>query len=203
MNSDNYAVHAAQIFTLFFIMLGPLKLTTPFALATGDLTKDERSSLAIKIGLISTLTLLAGGFIGSKLLVSWRIQPAVLLIAAGVIFFLVALNPLIKPISVSQQKIDRSMNPADLALELVVSPYGMAAVIVLISLSHNIQRLFTIVACLLTVMVLDVITMIFTKPDRGTNKSLVMKILGAALGTLQLALALQIIVDGLKQIGFF
>ena len=200
MESIEYTVKAAQIFTLFFIMLGPLRVIGPFALATGNMGQSEKSTLAIKIGIIATVTLLIGGFIGSKLLVSWRIQPPVLLIAAGVIFFLVALAPLIHQEQTHPQKFATDTSPTDLALQIVVSPYGMAAVIVLISLSHDMKRLFTIIGCLLMVMLLDVLTMAFIKPNNEKNKSVLMKIVGAALGTLQLALALQIIVDGLRGI---
>lgn len=189
MNTE-YTLQGSQIFTLLFIMLGPLRLLG------GPV---RQAGIAIKAGLISTLALLLGGFIGSQLLIKWNVQTEILILAAGILFFVMALKPLTQA-KESEIETAKTSTPVDIAMKLIISPYGMATVTVLIALSHDLKRLMVIAFSVIAVMILNILTLAYSKKKSNSNSSVVTKILGAGLGTLQLALALQIINDALRRI---
>lgn len=199
-----YFLTAGQIFTLFFIMLGPLRLMGPFTEATLDLKNPQLKKLSMHATLIATVCLIIAGVVGSRLLVSWNIEPPVLILAAGIIFFIAALRPLIH--QRDQAEIEEhatAPNAGAIAFGLEITPYGVATTIVLMSMSHDKERILTILACLLSVMLLNVLSMMFGRSILKTIGPLPMKILGAALGVLQLGLALQIIVSSLQMLDVF
>jgi multiple antibiotic resistance protein len=81
-----------MIFSLLFLMLGPIKLLGTFAAATKDCDRVFRFRLATRAFLFSIAAVtIAAGF-GARILENFAIPLQVLQIAAGVILFLVALQ---------------------------------------------------------------------------------------------------------------
>jgi multiple antibiotic resistance protein len=197
---DIYAIHTELIFTLFIVMLGPFRLLDQFPELTLRLERKQKQILALKTGFIAMITLIIGGFIGSKLLEKWGVPPPVLLLAGGIIFFLVAIVPFLSTSSMPPEN-QVSLNPQDIALSVVITPYGMAAVIVLFSTSHSTTRLLTIIGCLVGVMLLNMIIMAFNKSEKDKKKSLLVKILTGVLAPLQFSLVLHVIIGSLKALG--
>jgi small neutral amino acid transporter SnatA (MarC family) len=58
----------AEIFTIFFITLGPLKILGPFAQRTHGLDDATVRQIAVRAFLIATISAIAGGFLGAALL---------------------------------------------------------------------------------------------------------------------------------------
>src|ERR1043165_2635346 len=153
----HYVFQAGQIFTMFLIMLGPVRLFSHFGAVSASLNPQHRWPFAIKTASISALILILAGFLGARILESWQIDPATLLLVAGFLFLLSALHPLMLP--EEKEKPLTDISPASVALNLVISPYGLAAVIVLFSISREAVRYFTIIGCILTVMILNLLVM--------------------------------------------
>jgi multiple antibiotic resistance protein len=80
------------VFTLLFVTLGPLKLLGPFAQQTRDLDDTALRQLAFRVFGVALLAVLVGGFLGRAMLGRFNVSVPALLIATGIIFFLVALN---------------------------------------------------------------------------------------------------------------
>ena len=83
---------------------------------------------------------------------------------------------------------------------MVLTPYGLAALIVLLVLSHGAGRTGVIIAVLLAVMLLNLLTMAFVRPLLRTLGPVLLAI-GIVLSVLQLALSVQIIVTALHGLG--
>ena len=83
---------------------------------------------------------------------------------------------------------------------MVLTPYGLAAVIVLLVLSPGAGRTGVIVATLVVVMLLNLLTMVFVRPLLRTVGPVLLAI-GIVLGVLQLALSVQIILAALHGLG--
>ena len=83
---------------------------------------------------------------------------------------------------------------------MVLTHYGLAALIVLLSLSHEAGRTGVIVATLVAVMLLNLLTMAFVRPLIRTVGPVLLAI-GCVLGLLQLALSVQLIVTALHRLG--
>jgi multiple antibiotic resistance protein len=83
----------------------------------------------------------------------------------------------------------------------VVTPYGIAAVIALFVASASNERIEVIVALLVAVMVLNLVTMLFAHRILNGATALVLQIVGAVLGVLQVAFSVQIMLRGLHELG--
>lgn len=201
--TSEYLVDATQIFTLLFVMLGPFGVLAPFAQGTQKMEVRSLRILALKVTALATVTLVGGSFLGSLLLEKWKISTPVMLLTGGIIFFLVALQANLRPYN--QQDPEPAERPplpptADsLTFPIVVTPFGMAAVIVLVSTAHDSSRMMEIYGLLLAILFLDLLTMVYNRQILKVINPLCLKILFAALGVLQMALAVQIIVMSLKE----
>jgi len=202
-SSMRYALGLGSLFTLFFIMLGPLKLLGPYARATVALAPADARRLALKVVALATLSVLIGGFAGAALLENWRISPEVLEVAGGLIFLLVALKSVMQQYaqpSAAAPHPPASPKAGSLVFPLVLTPYGIATVILLLSLSVHGERTLLLVAVVLAIMLLNLLAMVYSQAI-VRNFGLPLSILGAILGVLQVALALQIMVVGLRGLG--
>src|SRR3974390_3729062 len=125
-----------MIFSLLFLMLGPIKLLAPFAAATKDCDRVFRLRLATRAFLFSAAAVTVAGALGQQMLENFAIPVLVLQIAAGLILFLVALQAVMQQYDVTHPR-DRTEPPtlahafSPLAFPTIVTPYGIAAVIIL------------------------------------------------------------------------
>ena len=200
-------VGAAEIFTILMVTLGPLKILGPFARRTRELDRAMVRQIAVRATLIATIAAIVGSLIGRALLVTWHVSIAALAIAAGIIFFLVALRQLLEQYEPEEVAAPAPLpaSPTAAAVRLlfpiVLTPYGIATVIVLLAASVDASRTAMILALLVAVMALNLLGMLFAGRGRVGFTTVVLQILGAVLGVLQVALAIQFILRGLQLLG--
>jgi len=203
-------IPVSQIFTFLFLMLGPFKIIGPFT----NITKGADAALTRQIALqaifYSSLALLVAAFIGESILAKYSIPLPILALAAGIILFLVALQNTLQQFAPPTPHSEGAAGPAPtptmsmamtpLAFPTIVTPYGIAATIVFLSLSPDLQTQLTIGAVLLVIMLLNLIVML-TARHIGPVLGISLAILGTAIGVIQVALGLQIIHNSLKALG--
>src|SRR5262249_3088336 len=133
----------AEIFTIFFVTLGPLKILGPFAQRTHGLDDATVRQISVRAFLLATIAVIVGGFVGRALLAKWEVSLGAMLIAAGIIFLLVALNQLLEQYGLPHAP-DAAPLPAPptaaalkLLFPIVLTPYGIATVIVLLTTSKE------------------------------------------------------------------
>jgi multiple antibiotic resistance protein len=193
-----------QIFTFLFLMLGPFKIVGPFTKITKNATPAFSRRIAYLATLYSTVALLIAGLLGERILRNYGIPLPILALSGGLILFLVALLNIIKQFEPPHQdKIDfvteptmaMAMNP--LAFPAIVTPYGIAAVIVFLSIAPDLNYKLIVAGVVLGIMILNLIVMLLTrlifKP-----LALILGLLGAVLGIVQVALGLMIIFNQVK-----
>jgi multiple antibiotic resistance protein len=196
-----------EIFTLFFITLGPLKVLGPFAQQTRGLTPEAVRGIAFRVFMLSVIAIALGGMLGRALAINWNISMPALLISAGVIFFLVALRLVLEdyepPKEVAAPPLPTATMAAALKLTFptVVTPYGIAALIAMLAATGETVPHGLIWGLLLAVMVLNLIAMLCAHAVMHGAFVLGMRLLGAVLGVLQVALAVQIMILALKKLG--
>jgi multiple antibiotic resistance protein len=140
-----------------------------------------------------------GGLLGRALALSWNISLPALLISTGVIFFLVALQVVLEqyepPKQVAASSLPSEPLPAALKVTFptVVTPYGIAALIALLTATSQTVPESLIWGVLLGVMLLNLLAMLCAHAVMHGVLLLGMRLLGAVLGVLQVALAVQII----------
>jgi multiple antibiotic resistance protein len=192
----------SQIFTLLFLMLGPFKIIAPFLKITKNADAALTRKLALYGILYSIIALLLAAILGEKILSNFSIPVPILALSGGIIFFLVALlNVLSHPLPTEAE--EKNLTPPSpkvamtpLAFPTIVTPYGMAAVIVLIALSPDLREKLIVGATVGVIMVLNLLIMLLA---RSLMKPLavLLPILGEILSVIQVALAAKIIYNSL------
>jgi multiple antibiotic resistance protein len=203
-------VPVAQIFTFLFLMLGPFKIIAPFSSLTKGADAASTRQIALWATLFSSLALLLAALLGESMLDSYGIPVPVLALSAGLILFLVALRNILEQFMPSTSHgedipVPGPMQPLKIALTqlafpTIVTPYGIATLVVFLALSQDLQGRLTIGAVTLAIMLLNLVVMIAAKRILAVL-GIVLPILGAVLGVVQVALGLQIINNSLRALG--
>jgi multiple antibiotic resistance protein len=192
------------IFTLFFVTLGPFKLLGPFAQQTQGLSSATLRGIAVRAFVVGLAAVIVGGYLGTTLAAKWNVSTAAIEIAAGLILLLVAARlvmapyeppPVLPPLPPS-----RMAATLRLTFPLVVTPYGVAGLIAVLDLTTDGKTVATVYALLVVVMLLNLLAMLFVREIMRGPVLLVLQVLGAVLGVLQFALAIQIIIRGLRDL---
>jgi multiple antibiotic resistance protein len=194
------------VFVVLFITLGPIKIFGPFVQLTRDLDEAKVKSIAVRAFALAVIAAVVGGFAGRILVDNWRISIAALTLAGGIIFLLVGLRLVLEqyqPVHAAPAPLPEAPMAAALriAFPTVVTPYGIAAVIALLVNSPDAARTAGILAILIGVMVANLLAMLYARRIMGGLFLLALQIAGAVLGVLQVALAVQMILRGLHDLG--
>jgi multiple antibiotic resistance protein len=172
---------------------------------TSNATPELTRQLAIRAIIFSSLALLLAAILGENILSKYGIPLPVLSMSGGIILFLVALLNVIKQFG-TLEKHDENIPPptlnmamSPLAFPTIVTPYGIAAVIVFLALSPDLNSKLIVGAIVLGIMLLNLAVMLIT---RKIFKPLmfVLAILGAILGVVQVALGVLIIFNSIKKL---
>jgi multiple antibiotic resistance protein len=192
-----------QIFAFLFLMLGPFKIIGPFAKITQGADPKLTRQIAFRAMIFSSIALLLAAILGARIMSNFTIPLPILAISGGLILFLVALLNIIKqfgtPTTTPEKAItptlDMAINP--LAFPTIVTPYGIAAVIIFLALSPDLNSKLTVGAIVLAIMAVNLIFMLIT---RYIFKFLAvfLALLGAILGIIQVALGLMVIYNNFR-----
>jgi multiple antibiotic resistance protein len=195
---------------MLFLRLGPIKILIPFVTMTRGSETRFRRRLVTRAILFSAAALALAGMLGRVMLENFQISLPVLAMTGGIILFLVALQTVLQQSAAvpglpqeGGQPVDLSLALTPLAFPTIVTPYGIAAVIVFATLAtgrHDQE--ITVAGIVLLILALDWLAMLFAETIlRWIGTAL--HVLAVVLGVTQAALGLQLILDNLLHlIGF-
>lgn len=189
-----------MIFALLFLMLGPIRLLGLFAAATKDSDRVFRFRLATRAFLFAIGAVTIAASLGTRMLDNFAIPVLVLQIAAGLILFLVALQAVMVQYSAAHPP-ERTEPPtlalafSPLAFPTIVTPYGIAAVIILIALAPDAATSLLVAAAVYSILFLDWLAMLAAHVIVRWLGPLLL--LGVVLGVTQVALGLQLMIGGI------
>ena len=194
------------VFTVLFVTLGPLKMLGPIAQLAHDIDESMLRKVAFNAFAIALVAVVIGGFAGQVLLQNWNVPIADMELAGGIIFLLVGLRVVLEqyqPAHAAAAPLPPSPLGAAMriAFPLIVTPYGIAALIVLLANSHDASRTTSILLILVGVMILNLLALLFVRRIMAGVTLIALQILGAVLGVLQVALAVEMILRGLQRLG--
>ncbi len=206
--TPSIAISTGEMLAFFFLLLGPIKILGPFVKLTRGAEPRFCRQLAVRSILLAAGVLAAAAIIGEKFLDNFRIRVSVLAITGGLILFLAALDTVMQQFRGSagadteDTPLSLSLAVSPLAFPTIVTPSGIAAVIIFVTLSPDLAGKLTIGLLLLVILILDLIAMLYA---RAILKwlALPLYILAVVLGVIQVALGLNIILVNLSRIGVF
>lgn len=191
-----------MVFTCFMVMLGPIKLVAPFAALTSEMEDKAARGLAMKAVGIACIGGLVAAVVGQNTLVSWGVSLTALHFAGGLILLVVALKNVLAQYEAPGKAAEPAVAPRNpafspLAFPTILTPYGLAVFMLLLAMTADREREIVICLLFLAVMALNLLVMWFARAimRRGSGA---LAILGAVLGVLQVALALQMILSELR-----
>jgi multiple antibiotic resistance protein len=196
---------AGQIFIFFFLMLGPIKIIGPFAKLTRGADPRLAHRIAWRAILFASLALLVAALLGESFLERYNMPLPVLALAGGIVLFLVALQGILQQFTPPARSEGPAAPPTlnmaitPIAFPTIVTPYGIAALIVFIALSPGWQGKLVVGVLLLGIMLLNVAAMLLARHILHFL-GVFLQILGAVLGIIQVALGLQIILNSLRRL---
>ncbi len=187
-----------QAFTFLFLMLGPFKIIGPFAQITRGADPVFIRQIAIRSILFSSIALLMAAFLGQTIMSRYGIPMPILGISGGIILFLMALLNIIRQFSIHPDIEEKTVTPTmkmamnPLAFPTIVTPYGIALVIISMSMYADYKSKLTIGLIVLGIMALNLVFMLITRHILK-YLAVALSLLGAILGIIQVAFGLLII----------
>jgi multiple antibiotic resistance protein len=195
------------VFTIFFMLLGPIKLIPSFAGLTRGADAWFKRDVAIRGTVIASALCAFVALAGGTLLGKYRISLDAVRIAGGLVLLIAALQVIFQkahsssPNSGKPTAIQLAASPV--AVPSIVPHAGVAAILICMMLAPQYPGMTQSVAiCLATMMVLDFLVMYFIDRIMKTpGLMLVLTMLGSVLVFVQAALAINMILTALKSLG--
>lgn len=205
-----------KVFTFLFLTLGPIKIIAPYLELTRGRDAAFRRALALRATLYSAIGLLLAATLGASTLRSWGISTGALQLTAGLVLVLVALKPVLEQYAPQRAANELPESPPDgstgevaklamspLAFPTIVTPWGVAVLILLVTLRGSQQsaavQIFSVTAAILLI---DLLAMLFA--ERILKAPVVRTTFGIfalVLAILQVALGVQAMVGALPMLG--
>lgn len=184
-------------FTIFFMLLGPVKLIPSFAAVTRGATGPFKRSVAIRGTVIAFALCMFVALVGVTLLGRYRISINAVRIAGGLVLLISALQATFAKARSSEPGAGTptatQLAASPVAVPNIVPPAGVAAILLFIMAPQYPGMTQTVIICLAIVMLLDFLVMYFI--DRITKTPglmIVLPVLGGVLVFVQVCLAIQI-----------
>lgn len=194
-------------FTVFFMLLGPLKLIPSFSAATKGADVPFKRSVAVWAAVLASALCAFVALAGGLLLAKYRISIDSVRIAGGLVLLLSALQAIFpratatSPGAGSPTALQLAASPV--AVPGIVPPAGVAAILLFVMMAPEFPGMLQAVAISLAIlMVLDFLVMYFI--DRVTKTpglAILLTVLGAVLVFVQLAMAMEMILNALRHLG--
>lgn len=181
---DRPALTGSEVFVILFVTLGPINFVRTFVALTKGAAAPLVRKIAIRASLLATTGVVLSAIVGSALLTKWRISIGAIAMAGAVILFVVAMKSIlelyVEKVPVDRGPVTLAISGSPLAFPDIATPYGIAVLIVLLTLSPAHAGLILLLAVI--VMAIDLLVMLFVGP--------IMRVLGLPLSLLTVVLAL-------------
>ncbi|MBM0169461.1 MarC family protein [Altererythrobacter sp. C41] len=197
-------------FVTLFVVIDPPGCAPIYAGLTKDASAAQRRNMAIRATLIAGAILLSFAFFGEALLGALHIDLDSFRIAGGIMLFLIALEMVFE--KRTQRREDRAekiiaQNEATpeiedvsvfpMAMPMLAGPGAIASIMLLTS-GTDIDGTLTVLAALLSVLLLTMLALIAAGPLMRLFGDRVEAVITRLLGVLLAALASQYVIDGLR-----
>ena len=200
-------IDSAFVTTIFFLLLGPIKIIPAFARLTRDTDPGFKRDLTLMGTLFATVICGVVILLAENFVAKYQLSLPAVQITGGLILLISALysifprNEVEATASEPRTALQVALSP--LASPVIVTPAGIAAIMVFVLLSTQISGGFqTIVTALAVVMVLNLLVMLFNSAIlKIPGLMLVLQLMGTVLIVVQVALAVQVLIYGLRGVG--
>ena len=202
---------AGLAFTTFFATISPISVSAMFAALTVTADAKTRRTMAIRGTVIAGCILMGFALLGEYLLTGLGISLAALRISGGILLLLIGIDKVFARASngasttreeqeEAQIKEDISVFP--LATPLLAGPGAMGATILLISnVKDSVSHQLIVAGAIIAVLLITLAALLSASKLQKLLGVTGMHVVGRVMGVLLAALAVQFILDGIRQSG--
>lgn len=199
------AFSQSLMFSLLFLMLGPIKILAPFVALTQGADPVLKRRLATRATLIAAAAVALAALMGRRSLENFGVPLPVLGLTGGLILFLVALQQVLqqyapRPPMARTEPPTMQLAFTPLAFPTIVTPYGIAAVILFVAIAPDNGTAASIFGVVLLVLAIDWVAMMFAETVLRRLGGL-LQLFGVVLGVVQVALGLDVMLRQLHVLG--
>jgi multiple antibiotic resistance protein len=201
------AMNLIDIFLVVFIGMGPIKVLLVYLGATKDASKELQRKVAQKTVITATIVAILLLIAGALFMQILHFSTGALNIAGGLILLILALNMVLAPAKKEdhQEAPDEatlmSMAIYPLGMPLLLNPVGIVSLTVFSAETQELLQLGIIAAMVLVVAIIDYGAFLFShRLDKHLTHERIM-LLEKLLGVLLAALAVQMVLNGLAELG--
>ena len=198
--------HFPFVFTIFFMLLGPIKIIPTFVGLTRDADAQFKRALAVRAFAIAVALVLFVALLGGTLLDKYRISLNALRIAGGLVLVSAAMNAIFRKTQAAHANPKATvlqLAASPLAIPAIVPPAGVAALLIFIMLAPDNPGMWLAIAvALTTIMILDFLVMYFIDLVVKTpGLMLILQVVGATLIFMQVCIGIEVILRALRDLG--
>ena len=193
------------IFTVFMLTLGPIKTVPAFFAMTQNQAPGSARALALQGTMVAAAVSIVIAVVMTGIAASWRVSPDDLWIAGGILLFAASrqmIGHFGRPDS-PHQSATPSQHPAvtPLAIPIIVTPWGVAAILFFADLAYDDLKMSAIVVgILLLVMLLNLVGMLLARQIIARVGMISFQVLGWILAVLQAAFAVDAVVTSARNL---
>ena len=194
-------------FITFFVVIDPPGCAPIYAGLTATANAVQRRAMAIRAVGVASAILLVFALFGEKLLKGLGIDLASFRIAGGIMLFLIALEMVFekriqrredRAASVTAEEAeDVSIFP--MAMPMIAGPGSIASVMLLMARNDGLQQSLVVLGALGLVLALTLVALMAAGPLMRMLGHKIEVVITRLLGVLLAALAVQFVIDGIKE----
>jgi multiple antibiotic resistance protein len=194
-----------DIATLLLVTVGPLKALIVFATLTARADAGFRRQVAIRTVTVATIVTLVFVIAGNFFLQIFHISLPALKIAGGIILLLVALDMVMGGSHEDGSEKPKALSPDiavfPLAMPMMATPQGLVAITVIVAARQSLVDVLVVVVVLLAVMALNLLCLLSADRIIKAIGPAALLVIGKIAGLLLTALAVQLMILGLRDLG--
>lgn len=197
----------AFVMTIFVMLLGPIKVIPQFARMTKASPAADKRKLALLGFVFATMICALVAFLSQSFVAKYHLSIAAIQLAGGAILLLSALNGIfpkaLSAPSTAPEGPSVQMALSPLASPVIVTPAGIAAIMVFVLLAGNDPAPFQQVLWALgIVMLMNLVVMLLIDPILKIPGIMVaLQLAGVFLLVVQVALAFQVMIYSFARLG--
>jgi MarC family membrane protein len=202
---------AGLAFTTFFATINPISVSAMFAALTVTADAKTRRTMAIRGTVIAACILLGFALLGEYLLTGLGISLAALRISGGILLLLIGIDKVFARSSngasttreeQEEAAIKEDISVFPLATPLLAGPGTMGATILLMSdVRDSVSHQLIVVGAIIAILLITLAALLSAGKLQKLLGVTGMHVVGRVMGVLLAALAVQFILDGIRQSG--
>ena len=194
----------ARLTIILFMTIGPIKIIPVFARLTQNASKQVIIKLATRSFALSTLSILTVALASENILNKYRISLSSLIVAAGIVLFLISLKMLLQqydnqknnPLPIPENPLTALISP--LTFPTILTPQGIALVMISMTIAQRLDNnVDKILGLIMVVMILNLLSMLYARQILTVLQPILLQILNLILSIIQLALAISFMFSGI------